>query len=357
MKVEIIPRNENGENFDVKITGLINGNIGMNQGTDITLNEMKNYIKITQNNYEINDFKINPDSESEELDHINGLFDLKIYDLSTCDGLSIKQEFKENLVVVNNRLYHFNEFPIKINKGYDVKYFGPSYKYDYKTTHFRINEGLDEIRETCGIQMHYESFSTANDNVHWKYYISTENVNPNNCTNINFAEILKRNFDDYDYTLNVFGENYHGYVFKREGHVDVHMDGLILDTDYTIEVYEKGYNSAVKDHIFCFVPSKKQLSFKEFSKKFIDKCLHISISDEKDLEYIIGNDKATVIINNQLYTFSKADKDVRGSLPDMIDGEITYLSTDNSIPFARLIVNNSCKSGYFLNSIYKCEGI
>ena len=346
---------ENTGLFSVIIKDLVNANIGMNKNSNITLSEMYDYIKIIQNDNIITDFEINPNSETQELNYIKGLFDIKINNLNTCDGLIIKQTFKEELITVTNRLYYYNKIPSQINKKHDLSYFGPSYKYEYERTHWKINEGLDELRKTCGIYIKFDSYVESNS-YHWMYYVSTESVNNKNCDSIKFAEILKNNYVDYGYTHSLFGEDYKGYVFKRENHEDVHMDGYISETEYTIEVYENSSKRGVPNHVVCVIPAKEKLSFLEFTEKLLKNCLHIDFKEEEKPEWIINKGIATANVNNQEISITKTDKESKGSLPEKVDEEIVYAEFQDTTPVTRLIFTRICNDGYYINENAQCKG-
>jgi len=345
--------NDDTKLFSVIIKDLINGNIGINKGTNITLSEMSNYIKISQGDKNIIDFEVIPDSETQELNYTTGLFNLNINNLETCEGLIIKQVFKDELVVVTNRLYYKNVIPTKISKSFDKKYFGPSYSYPFKKIHWKMNEGVDDLRKTCGIHMKYSGYVQVD---HWQYYLSTESVNSKNCTVIQFAEILKKHYVDYQYTVDLLGENYVGYVFKREGHEDVHMDGSILGINYLIEIYEKSCNIQFTDQSICTIPSVHELTFLEFTKLLIKNCLHIDIAEEENPEWTINKGIASGILKNQVITIKASDKDAKGSLPETIDDLINY---DNSyidyVPVTRLAISFSCTNNSFMNDNCKCQ--
>ena len=339
--------------FNVVIKGLVNANIGLNKSSNITLSEMYDYIKITQDDNIITDFEINP--ETKELNYINGIFDIKINNLSTCDGLIIKQTFKDELVTVTNRLYYHNIVPSQINKSFSVTYFGPSYSYEYERIHWKINEGLDELRKTCGIYIRFDKY-IENNFYHWVYYVSTENINNKNCDSLKFAEILKNHYVDYDYTSKLFGDDYIGYVFKREVHEDVHMDGLILDNKYAVEVYENSSNRGVPNHVVCVIPSKEKLSFIEFTEKFLSNCLQINLNEKEGKpEWIISKGIASANVHNVEISITKTDKESKGSLPGNIDGEIVYAEYQDTTPVARFIYTKTCDEGFYLNEKGQCN--
>jgi len=78
----------------------------------------------------------------------------------------LKQTFFETLIPVMTRHYYVNTVPSPINKSFDVNKFGPPYSYPFEKVHWKINEGLDELRSTCGIYIHYTSVTSSNGK-HW----------------------------------------------------------------------------------------------------------------------------------------------------------------------------------------------
>jgi len=220
----------NSNLFNLKIKSLVNGNMGPNNTVYLDPQDLKNAVIVKQNDIEITDFVISNVSKK------TGLMDLEIKNLSTCEGLALKQTFIEPLVKVANRLYYENVVPTHINQSFDAKKFGPSYSYPFERIHWKINEGLDDLRETCGIYILFKSPTSSNGN-HWQYYLSVENVNSKKCSQNQFFEVLKRNYIDYHFTEELLGENFMGYVLKREGHIEEHMDGIIVDRNYLVEIY------------------------------------------------------------------------------------------------------------------------
>jgi len=338
--------------FNITLPGLINGNIGLNNDTQFdSAVDLPKYVKITQNDQEITTVQYSNFGKGD------GKFDLLIYNLVTCDGLKIKQTFKDELVSVANRLYYVNVVPESINQAFDSNLFGPSYSYPFERIHWKINEGLEDLRKTCGIHMLYKGFSKPNGITHhWQYYLSSESINTENCSVREFFEVIKRNYIDYHYTAELLGENYMGYVFKREGHVEVHMDGIIADNHYLIEVYQNKCNDQSEPRTSCTIRSDEKLSFLEFTKRMIHDCMSETINENELIEWQIKNGKATGKLNNQIIEISKGDN-VKGKLPSNVDGEIEYYSTAtaNATPIARFIVTLKCGDGTFPNEICQCQ--
>ena len=345
-----ITNNSDGT-FNIKIKNLVNGNMGPNQQSYFDPNVLKDLIKVEQNGNEISDKSIT------DVNQKTGLMSLQINNLTDCNDLKIKQTFKEKEVVVANRLYYENVIPDKINQPFDASKFGPSYSYPFKRLHWEINEGLDDLRETCGIYIYFSTVHESNIR-HWQYYLSTENVNTKGCTNEEYFEVIKRNFrdGDYQYTIDLLGENYQGYVLKREGHPEEHMDGVLIDNKFLIEVYQKNCNEDNQQITVCTMDSQKKLSFTEFSQQLV-KCLKLEDDQESDWE--INNKIASAKFNGQIITVSNSDADSRGSLPDTVNGDINYkkINGENATPIARFMITYTCENGYYINdSCTACEG-
>jgi len=347
---------EDNKTFDITISSLINGNIGINYNTNITVEELHDYIKINQNGNEINDFEIT------NTDYYNGLFDLKINNLSTCEGLIIKQTFKEDLLAVANRLYYYNKIPSEINKAFPSEHFGPSYSYPFKRIHWKINEGLDDLRLTCGIYIVFKDnaiFRHVKNTNHWQYYLSIESINTKGCSIPEYFEVIKRNYIDYQYTIDLLGESYIGYVLKREGHVEAHMDGVNVDVKYSIEMYQKSCNIQYNDQIMCTIRSNEALSFNEFTTRLVNECLNVTLTEGNESKWTLENGVATGKLNNQILKLSLVDvqNDIRGSLPESSDDNINYHTFNNNefTKIARFVITSSCSEGSFMNDQCICQ--
>jgi len=354
----VITKNKHEDSgiFDVTIGSLINGNIGINYNTNITVEELHDYIKIIQNNIEITDYEI------LNADYDKGLFDLKINHLFTCEGLIVKQTFKEDLLSVANRLYYYNVIPPVINKAFPSEHFGPSYSYPFKRIHWKINEGLDDLRTSCGIYIVFSEdtlFHHVENTNHWQYYLSIESINTKGCTILEFFEVIKRHYIDYQYTIDLLGESYIGYVLKREGHVEAHMDGVNLGVKYSIEMYQKSCNKQINDQSICTIKSDEELSFIEFTNRLMTECLHNNIEEGQEPKWKIENDIATGIFKNQILKISTVDikKDRKGSLPDDVDGNIIYntFNKEHYTDVARFVISSSCSDGSFMNDNCVCK--
>jgi len=109
--------------FNLIIENLINGNMGSNNVMYLKANELKSAIQIHQNEREITNFELS------DITKKTGLMNMENKSLSTWDGFTLKQTFKESLINVVNRIYYQTFIPPHINQGFDAKNFGPSYSY------------------------------------------------------------------------------------------------------------------------------------------------------------------------------------------------------------------------------------
>jgi len=341
--------NKGTNTFNVTLSGLINGNIGLNYETVFNKSDFPMYIKVTQNNTELNDI------EFPWINNNLSKFNLKINNLTTCDGLKVKQYFKDELVSVANRLYYVNKVPDSINHSFDSKLFGPSYDYPFKRIHWKINEGLEDLIRTCGIYMVYGNLSSSNRN-HWQYYLSVDSINTKKCNTLQFFEVVKRHYTDYHYTAELFGENYVGYVFKREGHIEAHMDGVITDNHYLIEVFHRKCNNGSEPRTTCTIKSDKPLLYTEFSDKLIKECFKDIINEEEEIVWEVDSKNFIGKMKNMKIKIVNGDSQLK-YLPASINGTINYKSssTQNSTPYARFIFDFTCSDGTFMNDKCECQ--
>lgn len=345
--------NKGQGNYNVTVKGLVNGNQGFNPGIIVGIDELYKYVKVTQNenplDYEITYFKDN-----------NQSFDLRVPYITTCEGLIIKQTFTTELLNVANRLYYVNEIPKSINQPFDSSKFGPSYSYPFERIHWKMNEGLQDLMDTCGIYIHYKQWD-GNNTPHWQFYLSVDSVNSKNCTTLDFFEVIRRHYTDYQYTVDLLGEDYVGYVLKREGHVEAHMDGVIINKDHVIEMYQKSCNDQYASQITCSIRTENALTFMEFKDKLLKDCLNITLTEDDSQEWSIKSGVAKGILKDQVLEIKKSDKDSRGSLPSNIDGLINYNLPESKkvseITVARFIVTYTCNSeeGMYMNDQCKCK--
>jgi len=334
-------------NFNLTIKNLINGNMGLNYETTIEQTDLLDLIKITQNKQPITDFTV------PYMGKGSGKINIVINNLSTCDGLIIKQTFKDETVTVANRLYYVNVVPTDINHAFESKLFGPSYSYPFERIHWKMNEGLDDLRKTCGIYILYTKYVSSNG-VHWQYYLSVDSINTKKCTTLEFFQVIKRNYIDFHYTLDLLGENYVGYVLKREGHIEAHMDGVIMNYNYMVEIYQNSCNEMFEAKTFCTIRSDEALLFSDFAHELITDCLKDTVDPKEKVEWAIESNKAIGRLNNQVITISKSDK---GSLPKKTDNLIKYndFKIADATYIARFIIDLSCKDGSFMNESCQCQ--
>ncbi|ORX79791.1 hypothetical protein BCR32DRAFT_269263 [Anaeromyces robustus] len=349
--------------FDVTINKLINGNIGLNNDTIFDPMDVKKYIQITQ---KIGDEVENiTDFEIVKLTDSNTTFSLKINNINTCEGIVIKQLFKEETVVVANRLYYVNAIPEDINQSFDSKKFGPSLKYPFNRIHWKINEGLDDLRKTCGIYIYYRKFDGFHTgekiSAHWEYYLSNSKkntINTKSCTPMEFFNVIKRNYVDYHYTEELLGEKYMGYVLKREGHVELHMDGVIVDNGYLVEMYQNSCNPEFEQQTSCTIRSEAELTFNEFVTRYATECLKINLEQEEP-QWVINGQKAVGTFKHQIITIQQPTNDKKGKLPSKPTDNLIYdtfsSTSSETTPVARFTVSFECKDGTYMNNDCKCE--
>lgn len=349
------------DTFNLKIGKLVNGNMGPIQTTYTDKIKLAKAIEITQNGNTINK-KVVTDVSND-----GSTLTLRVDELKTCSGLVIKQTFIEPHVKVATRLLHSHEIPsTTINTNFPLANFGPSYNSNFGRIYWKINEGLDALREGCGIYIHFTSVSSSNT-PHWQYYLSTENVNTKQCTHQQFFEILKNNYEDYSPTKNLFGDDYIGYVLKREGHPEEHMDGAIVSdkNNYHIQVYQKECHKTTefKYTDACIIPSENNLTFNEFTNTLLTNCFNINNPTEDEVTWSISNGVATTELSNQILKISvpSVSGDKAGSLPSKVDGKINYKSLTSSgglslNSIANFVVSFECKNGTHLNDKCGCQG-
>jgi len=333
--------------FNITIKNLVNGNMGLNSNSTIEQTELPQLIKVTQNNETLTDVSF------PYMGLGSGKINMVVNNLSTCDGLIIKQTYKDETLVVANRLYYINTVPEDINHAFESKLFGPSYSYPFERIHWKMNEGLDDLRKTCGIYIKYDKYVSSNG-MHWQFYLSVDSTNTKNCSTREFFEVIKRNYIDFHFTRDLLGENYVGYVLKREGHIEAHMDGVIMDNKYMIEVYQNSCNEVFEAKTFCTIRSDEALLFGDFSDRLIKECLSDTIDENAKVEWGINSGKATGKLNNQIITISKSD---RGSLPKKTTDLVNYndYKVKDSTYIARFILDLSCQDGSFMNESCQCQ--
>jgi len=356
-KSNVIKTVDNDKNvFSITINDLINGNIGINKNSNVTEAELHNCINISQNGNAITDYEL------KNVNYTTGFFDLKINNLSTCEGLIIKQTFKEQLLLVANRLYYYNIIPEKINAAFKSEHFGPSLKYPFKRIHWKFNEGLDDLRKTCGIYIVYSGdklYLHKQNSNHWWYYLSIDSVNKKGCDVLKFFEVIKRNYIDFQYTIDLLGESYVAYVLKREGHEEAHMDGVNLNVSNSIEVYQQSCKAQYSNQISCTITSEEDLSFNEFTQRLLTECLNNKNTPQK---WEITNGVAKGTFDNQIISISLPKDDKKGTLPDNVDGKIVYETMKNNnaelehfSKIARFVISSECLNGSYMNEECICK--
>ncbi|ORX78161.1 hypothetical protein BCR32DRAFT_328635 [Anaeromyces robustus] len=330
----------------LSIEGLVNGNIGPNSKIHTKETELRSIITIKQGDNDITDFEISNISETA------GTMNIKINNITTCENLSLKQGFIEETVIVANRLYYYGNIPSpKINKSFARNLFGPSYNYPFERVHWKINDGLDDLRETCGIHiLYYGNAPVTSNGRHWQYYLSVENANTESCDKNKFFDVIKNNFKDYHFTEELLGSNYLGYVLKREGHEEEHMDGIIDGNKYLIEMYQNSCGGQSNSRSICVIPSQDKLSFNAFTDKLIHECLKMN---NVEGEWEVTNGVATGTFNDQILTVETSKVDGKGSLTN---DEIIYESVaSGSTPVARFVISFACKDGTFMDDKCQCK--
>jgi len=341
--------NNNGY-FNLKISNLKNGNIGLNKastGYTFDSRDLKNLIKISQYNVENKNFEVSMGD--------NGKFSLTIKNLNNCNGLSIKQTFKEPVIVATYLLYsNVKPSDNTINTSYDITEFGPSANdVPYDTVHWDMNTGLDRAREKCRIYIQYKDTNNAGG-FHWRWYLSTDNINGENCDNTDFFESVKDSYKDYDYMNELFGDYYEGYVIKREGGDIAHMDGILHNQNYLIEIYQDGCNEQNKDQVICTISSKKELTFKQFEDEFVENCLSIIIDQNEDAKWKVTKSGASAIFSNYVLNIVNYN---RGALPTSENGFISYKVFEGatSSGIARFSVSLDCGDGSYIGEKCRCN--
>jgi len=336
--------------YNVLISDLINGNIGLNNDTVFEMNDFYKYINVTQNGKQLDNIEI------LDINEYDGTFDLKINHIANCDGLIVKQSFKDDLLVVDNRIYYENVIPKKINQSFDINKFGPDKDYSYEMINWKINEGLDELRKICGVYIFYKQISIYN-NKHWEYYVSTENINSKKCSVFEYSKVIKRNFIDYEKIVNIVGDNYVPFLIKREDRNVAEMNGIMENEKYTIEINQKSCKSEFSAINIGSIISQKPVSFNMFIEKVVKEKLGMTINDEETIEWSLSDDKK--IVNGKLKDQILNIESLVGAFPENLDDDIIYNSEfgENSISLARFALTFVCGSGMYADGNCRCKGI
>jgi len=349
LNISVKKEDESNGSFNLRISELKNGNEGLNHsktGYRFTDDEIKNYVKINQNDVEIVDFEI--------VSVKNGIFSLLIKNLKSCNGLTIKQTFKSEAIMSSYLLYA-NVKPTDINHAFNVAEFGPSANdVPYDVIHWNMNSGLDRLREQCRIYIDFYGRENSSGDYHWVWYLSTDNINGEKCDNTAFFKAAKESYIDYDQMDELFGEYYEGYVIKREGSENGHMDGILVNQKYLIEIYQNGCNEQNKDQVICTISSNKKLSYKDFQKEFIENCLSVIIDEEEKPEWNV--DASGIKAKFSQYTINMENYN-RGTLPTSETETVTYkeFKAATSSGIARFSINTECGEGSYIGDKCRCQ--
>ncbi|KAG4094766.1 hypothetical protein H8356DRAFT_508467 [Neocallimastix lanati (nom. inval.)] len=346
--IDLKIKKENNSNgtFNLLISDLKNANAYLNNkstGYTFNDNEIKNYVKVSQNGNAIKDI------EATAAPH--GRFSLLIKNLKSCEGLSIKETFKTD-VLINSYLYYSNVKPNGINHAYDIVEFGPSSNnVPYDTLKWNMNTGLDSAREKCGIYIDYHEFDYTGG-AHWKWYLSTDNINNKKCDNPAFYAAVKDSYANYEVMEELFGDHYNGYVIKREGSGIGHMDGILVDQKYLIEIYQNGCDEQNKDQVICTISSNKKLTYKEFTQEFVKNCPSIIEDPKEEVKWSVDENGITAKYDS--YSFNITNYN-RGALPKNENESVSYkeFKAANSSGIARFNVCTKCGDGTYIGE--KCK--
>jgi len=317
-------------------------------------NDIKNYIIINQNENSITEFSVKDSS--------NGRFSITIDNIESCDGLTVKQTYKLNPEINTYSLYQ-NKIPKKINKGFDQSLFGPSSNdIPYNILTWNINEGLEELRKECQIFIDYRNRIKEGNSNFFIWYLSIENINVNNkCDNPRFFEIIRKYFNNYeDYSNNVLGPYYEGYVLKKEKKV-CHMDG-IFKAGNLIEIYHEkkcdqsgGQN---KHQVLCVIPSSGALNYDGFQESVISNCTRIFNQHVEEGEWDLKSDSISADFD---YMNVKFTPFTGTSLPSQdINEFFGYTKKVNQFYLAQFNIEIKCKEEKekqtYINNDCVCKG-
>jgi len=335
--------------FNLSIAELKNGNIGLRSNesgyTFDEKNETKDYVKISQSGNDLKDFEVKPASK--------GKFSLVVKNLKTCDGLTIKQTFKDD-ALMNTYLYYSNVKPDGINHAYDITQFGPSSNdVPYDTLSWNMNTGLDAVREKCRIYIDWHETNNVGG-FHWVWYLSTDSINADKCDNPTFYNTAKKSYASMEVMDELFGDHYNGYVIKREGKENGHMDGILVDQKYLIEIYQNGCDEQNKDQVICTISSNKKLTYKEFTQEFVKNCQTIIENPEEEVKWSV--DEKGVTAKFDTYSLNITNYN-RGALPKTENDSVSYkeFKAANSSGIARFNVCTVCGDGSYIGEKCKCE--
>jgi len=345
-------RRENNANgtFNLAISELKNGNVGLRSdesGYTFKDSETKNYVEISQNGTAIKDFEVKPASR--------GKFSLVVKNLKTCEGLTIKQIFKAD-ALMNTYLYYSNVTPKDINHPFNIVEFGPSSNdVPYDTLSWNMNTGLDDLREKCRIFIDFRETNNVGG-FHWVWYVSTDTVNADKCDNPTFYDIAKKSYASMEVMDELFGDHYNGYVIKREGKENGHMDGILVNQKYLIEIYQNGCDEQNKDQVICTISSNKKLTYHEFTKQFVENCSSVVEDPKEKVQWSVDEKGVTAKFDNYSLNITNKDND-HGALPKNENESVRYkeFKAANSSGIARFNVCTSCGDGSYVGEKCKCQ--
>ncbi|KAG4094206.1 hypothetical protein H8356DRAFT_1047054 [Neocallimastix lanati (nom. inval.)] len=332
--------------FNLSIGELKNGNVGLRSnesGYTFKDSEIVNYVKISQNGNAIDTFEVRPAP--------NGKFSLVVKNLSSCEGLTIKQTFKDD-ALMNTYLYYSNVTPDDIDHAFNIVEFGPSSNdVPYDTLSWNMNTGLDDIREKCRIYIDFHETNNVGG-LHWVWYLSTDTINADKCDNPTFYDTVKKSYASMEVMDELFGDHYNGYVIKREGKENGHMDGILVDQKYLIEIYQNGCDEQNKDQVICTISSNKKLTYDEFTQLFIENCSSVIEDPYAKVEWSV--DEKGVNAKFESYSLNITNYN-RGALPKNENDSVSYkeFKAANSSGIARFNVSTSCGNGSYIGE--KCE--
>jgi len=339
--------NPNGT-FNLALSALKNGNDGLNDinaGYRFGKEEIIKQIEVTQNGQKVKQYEVTS--------AVNGEFSLLIKDLKSCEGLSIKQTFRDTVTMKTYLLYS-NVKPTDINHVFNIVEFGPSSNnVPYDTLQWNMNTGLDKAREKCGIYIDFHTRS-GTGGMHWNWYLSTDNINSKKCDNTQFFEAVKGSYENYEVMDELFGDYYEGYVIKREDENAGHMDGILVNQKYLIEIYQNGCAEQNKDQVICTISSNKKLTYNEFKKEFVENCLAVIIDQEEEPEWSVSTAGITAKYSNYVLNMVNYN---RGGLPTSETDKVQYkeFKAANSSGIARFSVSLDCNDGSYIGDKCRCQ--
>jgi len=331
------------KNSVLTIENLKNGNEGQNNAL-FNKDDIKKYIIVTQGNVK-KDYTVTK--------YENGLFSISIKDINSCNDVTVKQTYKYDVLMYSYLLYA-NKIPNPINTSFPTDQFGPSSNdQPYDKLYWDMNKGLDELREKCRIYIDYKRREYGGS-WHYVWYLSTETINKDNCSNADFYEIVRKHYPKYNTMYELFGDYYEGYVMKRESGSVAHMDGII-NSKYIIEVYQEACGIQSDNQVICTISSEEKLKFDDFTDELMKNCLSIIV--DKDEVGKWSANKSNVKAQFENYSI-KVENNGEGTLPTSEDGVVGYktFKANNSSGVARFKVSLVCNDGTYRDNKCRCKG-